>query len=1484
MKNYGNNFTSSGKNYRQTTNGHYESASDWTIVKTSDNVSVTMSKTMDAGNNTTVYGIDEDMPSYIQTRYLKDTLGYYVVYFPFTENKNTKGSITGDFSLNIDSYYGDQIFLEPTSVEDTTHGYPTNPRGTYTTTEELVKSGITFKGTRDTRGYRKALTTFTPNISFNKSTNDDGTTTSNATVDSVSRYSAYQTFYNNPDPIAEVNISIENHDDPNSTSAPLCEMFDSTGRSITTVSSTYRISDSYTYNPYVDTATWNNRIDITINTNQLPTFPKELVFTYGTNWNRMSYDGDRVHIEAKAFYNGTYQGFTTYTATDTGFTTYKRYADITYYAVVDNSSTIPNNMNDLNAVDMKSYTMRIWQPASKLIMSYYWSIDNKPSYCYLTDALYNVNMMKYEGNTVTAVVKAQPHAKPTINGYLYFVGGNNIQSPSVYITNSTNDYDIPVAYIIGPHWIGPTNVEERKITIRQDMVIKNCMNQGITPQNNYTHQPYQTLTLTQNGMHWNDPEFKMKWKLVQSYKDTSEYDDGEDFGWPTVSIRYKGTTYSIATDGTEQTLYWAYKDGAYRREIRISGPNIKTEGVDAYTYGTIYSAIEYTDNSVTSFSYLGGTNADIHIKTNLNFVPGYTSGISGRTWQAYITGAEKTEEADGTLAYIPVPFTIKMKGQSVGDVTYGNVTLNMKVTNAYFDADPTITSKSVTFDNTSSKEYPEVLCCGRNLPTIGIWTLNRWIFGNGGEYNKMTARFTSTTRNSSKKPIKVEFTATSSGANDNIVCNPTYVYTYQDGTNISGTISYTLSVCDWNICTLTNGTINYPIGGTQVTISSQCSVASAKRGIKNLTSCGDVRCAITSTTPLAATESVVYIGYTGVPTIESDEDKTISYELRATSDIVSTYAFNSKDNSDLLVSGVVLPKACSYKYQYNLNTMDMDDSTWTDFIDNTYTPIDIGTNEGIITTNTAPSLTVRSISNICANLYRYTPGRYVQRATADREYTIYCRVLDLNDTSVAYQGSSITFTQSGTTSTSYYIEGNYTITATAISNCTVSPLTQTITGTVNKLCGRFTATPLNTAYTYVGAYDKKDTRGWDYTNRDAATVNKVGSDKVYPYGTTTISETFGVSDLTDSFEVTATGARTWKVAYEYSVIASNESTAHTQTSTYEGSITYTSYTAWAYISTDGTTYTRATSSNLTRTITTPGQYGIYVKWATSATATPIKGTSFGVLYSVQSEVLYKYQIITCSLSASNLVYDDNNKPPFSTNTWTQTAVANVLVQESISYDGGTTWTDWANVTDTTKYTIRTSYDITSTTMLSKGSGLTASWSMTQGKDADTSNTVTIKYILEVYATNSDGTLVSKSTDTTVYWYWYGTSYKYQISACSLTASDVTKTAFNTTDSNWSTTATITGAQAQASSRTYSTTWSDYADCATTTLVTYSCADLSMSGTGTTATGTMVQGSSATDGNTKTVTFTLNVSAPDGTSKTATATSNWTWYGRSFYNA
>ena len=52
------------------------------------------------------------------------------------------------------------------------------------------------------------------------------------------------------------------------------------------------------------------------------------------------------------------------------------------------------------------------------------------------------------------------------------------------------------------------------------MTVTNCCAQNITPKTS-SGQPYQSLTLTQNGMTWKNPSFDMKWKVTQKSKTTT---------------------------------------------------------------------------------------------------------------------------------------------------------------------------------------------------------------------------------------------------------------------------------------------------------------------------------------------------------------------------------------------------------------------------------------------------------------------------------------------------------------------------------------------------------------------------------------------------------------------------------------------------------------------------------------------------------------------------------------------------------------------------------------------------------------------------------------------------------------------------------------------------------------------------------------------------------------------------------------------------
>lgn len=1345
MAEYGNNFTSSSNNYKQTTSGHNESASDWTIVTRPNNAKVVVSNTIDAGNNTTIYGLNEEMPSYIQTRYLEDTLGYYIVYFPFNENANTKGSISGNFSATIDSTQGTKIFQEPTSYDDTSNGYPTG----ITVTESLLRKGLVVKGTTDTRGYRKEQIQYTPYIEFNKDSNDDGTTTSHATVDTVSRYDAFQTFYNFPDPYATLSIlSVENHDDEHSTSPIFC--------TITNPNTTYKINHSYTYSPYVNSATWDKDTLFKFTYNQLPTYPKQLVFTYSSNWNSVSYDGGTVNVEAKALLEGTYQGFTTSTATDTGFTTYKRCVDISYLGVVANSSTMPTGNIAGNGKAI-AYTMRIWQPASELSISYTWTLPipmatttGEVPY-YLPNGKFDLFNSKYteQGNTTTVVFNRQDHDKGSSTGTLanYFtIDGSSCNT--IELSNAAYTYPkgsvLGEVYISGVEWKAPINRTARTVTLQQNMQITNCIAQNITPKDS-NGMPYKTLTLTQQGMKWNNPAFNMKLQVEQVTKDTSTYKDDYDFGYPVLVIADDnyvdgGSSYTCIYDGNEHTIYWPYPiDKKYYcayLENKIPTPYVTSSANGNFNISP--TAIEVP-------SYLQYTTT-VGVTPNLTFTSGYTSGVSGRTWKIKNTSNVNTEEQYGTVGTFE-DVTLKLDSIALTNISYSTVTITANGNRTqssdgmpiYIDRNSVgqVTAYSYSFEGSSTWDNDRNsrtfnLTVPANEPTIGEWKVSNINVSSAGNLYGMS--LTSTTKNASTRTGSLKFSA-STNKLGTITCNDnasTYVGFTQPGTNISGTISYTFDVCDWRICAMQSGTTNYPIDGTISRVSLNFNFS---RGIKYVTGVGSVGTSITTSSPISVSGQYIYFKHTGTPTAEADSDKSITYTFRATSNIVSEYAAGC--DSDIVVQGTLLPTGPNYKYQYS-----RDNSTWYDYSSSGTSSIYASSNYGS-TTSTAATLTTNGASDIRNGLYDYKVGSWYRYSSSSRTHTIYTRVVDTNDTSIIYYGGSASITQSGAGEASGTNTGNFTITIRGVSNCSVSPTTVTVNYSSDKSnCGSFSASPSNTSYNYSGAYSKSDTRGYDTSNVDRASATKVGSDKTYNYGDT-ISETYGVSGVTDTVLIRATGSRTWKVDYQYSVQASNEGSAHTQTSTFNGYDSYSSYYVYAYISFNGGSYSRYSSSNSTRTATSKGTYSVSVKWATSASGTALNSVSYSFTYDTYP-LKTEYQITTCYISVSDKSYTAFDNPG---STWSVTASTSVVVQKRTSSDNGATWTTWASTNDY-------SASVTYAGYLS-GSGTTASGSMSQGSSATDGNTKTITFTLKVTCYDNSTT---KTATATSKWTWYGKTY------------------------------------------------------------------------------------------------------------------------------
>ena len=234
MADYGNYFTSNSGNYNYNTRGHSYDDSDWVIVglANSGNVSQPIPHPNGAeftGNNTTCYFYITNHMSK-PNREVK-TGNDYVAYFNWaTANKNTIGSVDGDFNFYPFGSKTDSRFIEPTGLDDTKHGV-----SPYSNSNNNVisRTNLTVKGTTFTAGYRRHKIQYEPSIrydldSYNYGTNDnyksDGSTKATGGRVVTKRYDAFQTFYNIGDPYSVLNISIANHDDAKSSSPTFCTL------------------------------------------------------------------------------------------------------------------------------------------------------------------------------------------------------------------------------------------------------------------------------------------------------------------------------------------------------------------------------------------------------------------------------------------------------------------------------------------------------------------------------------------------------------------------------------------------------------------------------------------------------------------------------------------------------------------------------------------------------------------------------------------------------------------------------------------------------------------------------------------------------------------------------------------------------------------------------------------------------------------------------------------------------------------------------------------------------------------------------------------------------------------------------------------------------------------------------------------------------------------------------------------------------------
>lgn len=1193
MADYGNYFTSNSGNYNYNTRGHSYDDSDWVIVglANSGNVSQPIPHPNGAefiGNNTTCYFYTTNHMSK-PNREVK-TGNDYVAYFNWaTPNKNTIGSVDGDFNFYPFGSKTDSRFVEPTGLDDTKHGV-----SPYSNSNNNVisRTNLTVKGTTFTAGYRRHKIQYEPSIrydlaSYNYGTNDnyksDGSTKATGGCVVTQRYDAFQTFYNIEDPYSVLNISIANHDDAKSSSPTFC--------TLTNNKSEYRISHSYTYNPYTNSATWNNTNYLSFTYNTLPTYPKELVFTYSKNYNSVSCDGDTITVEAKARYNGTYDRFTTSTANDDGFSSYKRYVDVTYSLSTFNSSTTPTGSN--------TYTFRIWQPGSKLGISYTWSIDNNPSWAHLSTT---------SGNTTKVTFDGQGNVKPSVGGTLSLSLNNTTISNGGSTTGSVS----------GVSWTVHTNKSGRSCVLRQNMTVTNCCAQNITPKNATTGMPEKTMVITQSAMTWNNPEIDMNWRVTYYSSDTSTYNDDYAFCYPTVTIGQVSST-----NNDIKTNRWKYSTTSYN--ISVVMPKFNRPWVHTQTNGKVYITKEEG-----TIGYKGGSKK-IYFSPEISFINGYTSGVSERVWKLSNISNNNVQEQTGSVKTFD-DILLKMPSIPAQNNAFGSAVLTWKNSGetGYRD-DFTFDYKSKSWNNKNNKDSITT-SVGGNLPEIGKW---RAIADNG----ELT--FTSTTRDARARTGKILFEC-STYQDGKVTPSPSFLLFQQYGTNISGTI--TIKGEGSGLVTY-DSSVDYPMNFAIFTTKYSLKL----KEYIHVTKVENLAATITSPTNrnvIWQGETIYFGKKSGTVTTETTASKTYPYKITVSSNIVSTYPSNISDG--VILNGKVTPYDANYVIEYSV-----DSGSWT-----TSTTATIG--QRPVVWSSSPSLVVRSSgwTNVNEGIYKYTRGWYASQGS--KSHTVSIRLRDKNNNDKVFSGTSASITQDG--QAGYSTDTTYTFT-TSGTNCTTSTPSATGSSEGNYGSFSVSPlSPIsdpsgnqgseNNISNYIYNYSDKLSEG--YWDSSTVTAEFIGESKTFGYGES-ISMKFGVrSSSPDTKDWIYTGKKTWNYKYKFGIKASNESNYHYSTLTGTGSTgPRSNITYYRKISFDDGSWSRLdTNGEKTITLTSAGEHTVKVGWWSDNDG-PYHTQSKTIILGSQTRI---YRLLV-SLSG------DSNKTAFDTNSWTLTATVTAQYQE-----------------------------------------------------------------------------------------------------------------------------------------------------------------------------------------------------------------------------
>lgn len=1001
MTNIGSAFSKSSAPIKYRTNGCL--GNEIKIVSNPDLSKISLSDTKEIGNNISTYSNGETI-TYTQTV----NGDWCYVYFNFPQNRNVQGSIIGDASISVNTnknVNGEEIFQKGAKLNF----------GTLTTV-----------GTKNTRGYRTAYAYYTPYISNRPNENLDGTESKRSAYISSLRYDAYQGFYNEEDPYGILSVKITNNDNPNSTSKKFVTLKknDVVVNDNTYTNTKYTINPSYTYNPYNNNAGLLDSFSFDITYNELPTYPKEFVLTYSDNYNSFSPNGGNLYIEAKAKLDGTYQGFTTTTATDTGFTSYDRTAILTYEFKTYHSS------NQISKFGTRTFK----QNAKPLTIAYQWSVEGNPNWIKFTNGT----------NNASFTISDNSATKGKVSGTM-----------TVDCERTLKSGEIKTGKIGGIVWIDSKNTQKRTATIVSKLNIENCSAQNIYPIDSSDNKPTKRIEISQNGQKYNSPGFSIPVSIVGNISNETDI-------YPTINI---GDTTLNAN--TKQSIISC----TYGAELPISIEAPIISSGDKQNPNTSGKIIIYSKTGNNNLGFLPEGNA-ISIKLSPNpliFKKGYIKGHPKYEWllQCHGTATDIDGNEDSNITLNGWGGTTPISINALESASYfsGSVKYTTSVSNDQFrlqsydenhpltdniwkvsdnKGDETIVgSCNNDFTDISSNDKVFSIVAKPNVYKIGSWTTSS---------NDTTITVSSTTKNTKQikgiLDIKLSLgngdTGTvNSSINDSTILN-TKINLMQLGSNCTGKIRFTYK---YAVKKLNYTQIDYPanISGN-ATYTCKDMIVLEDPDYSEVQNAGNV-------TPFlvynnAITTSVSFSGGTydlkirGVPNIVDGSDADKIWEVHA----ISTVGDQNPLSGNPVASGIIPGKDAEYSLQYTIKDASATkDTAWGNFYDDRNNYIVIPPNKATLSSYTNAKIIIKMTDGstrlkVNEGIYTFTPREEYYSGSKDITYIISVKVNDKHYADNQFiSDNTATVIQSGEPSYGNRVSSSYTYDfKTAGLNCTVT--------------------------------------------------------------------------------------------------------------------------------------------------------------------------------------------------------------------------------------------------------------------------------------------------------------------------------------------------------------------------------------------------------------------------------------------------------------